>query len=104
MTELREQIARGRGRERHGSGRATLVDLVVIEKRQHVGPVGETAAGLVFLERRRGLVAPAALGRKAVPNQEVDLVEPAAVLLAPGENLLVRAAGQDARLEGVILD
>jgi len=52
----REQIARGGGRERHGSARrAALVDLVVIEERQEIGAVGEPVAGLVLFEDGRWL-------------------------------------------------
>jgi hypothetical protein len=105
VTEGGEEVAGGAERERHGSaGRATFVDFVKIEKRHEVGPMGEAAFGFLFFEGGGGVVAPATLGGKSIPDQEIDVGGFSSALLNPVENLFVGTAGERTQAQGFVTD
>src|SRR5688500_5086826 len=72
MAKLGQQFARGARRQRHGSTcRATFIHFIVIEKREQISAVSEAATRLVLFESGRGIVAPPAFRREAVPYHHV---------------------------------
>ena len=66
--------------------------------------MGEAAFGFLFFEGGGGVVAPATLGGKSIPDQEIDVGGFSSALLNPVEHLFVGTAGERTQAQGFVTD
>jgi hypothetical protein len=69
-----------------------------------IGAIGDAAFLFLFFQKRAGEIVPPELGSKAIPDQEVAFIQAPSVGVAPFQNLLVRAAFEDALAKDAVVD